>query len=733
MKNLLVFLLLLLLGLLVVSEVHHVQRGRHIVLQNHVVRTNHESALFFSSEYAAHRSIFPDETLFEYYISLVDATPTSRKAMEKALGRQLSVYVPHNTFVLYGSHEEAALLQNLEEVHWVGLRSPAHKIAPGLESVQNESKERELLVSLNPDHANTLEGTIQISADLCDHLLLGGVKAQCTASSPEFILVECELSDELQLAAKVVSSFPPTHFVEKKPVVMPQNDIARQVIEDRTDPSTNPDGSLLTGLFTGEGMVIGLVDSGIDWDNCFFNDPNVEMTFNERMTNHRKFTLYDTQYGNSKDDFFHGTHMAGTMVGHVPDSVPFNSSMWGAEKNLYQGIVPDAKIAFVDINDGTSSYNVPTDMTSMFDKVRNAGAFVSAHGWGVASTFYGNLDVLTDRYTYQNQDFLPLFAIGNQEYRIQPLEPLSPATAKSSVAVGSSFSSYRSFTRKDGQTGFEYANLHRYWYDQLCGAADSWYFFSPFCTGMGWQYPCNNLKDDFCQGLDGFVPFGPAGNATRCCEYRFLDPICCQATVEANIADNPGLMFTSLALDGGSIRGPIEYDGRFGVDVVGPGQYIVSAKSDQDTSSMNCGDDAFIVYNGTSMSTAVIASAALKIQEYFLQGYYPTGQPTENPMFPSNRLVKAMLMQSGDFMAVVNLNSRQHFEDLIDMPIPNNYFGYGRVQLDRVLKVPGSNFHNLIYDAVALQNVSSLSSRAVWGYRRCIKLGNGVSNVKVRE
>ena len=726
------------------SSMHHSERGRHILLHEDHINTNKASEFHSCDSHDLARKAHGDEEKLEYYLSMTDVNPTTRKETEEDMGMRFSAYIPHNTFIVRLTQEEAENAKRARNVHWVGFRKPEHKVAPVVQKTGEDHtaewfSSRELVVMLSQDEVWSDAEMKTHANNLCKTINENGIASSCAPGGRNILVVnvhdgEKNFQNTIQ-AARITSEYPAVHWVENLAKIKPQNDVARQLIEDRTDPVGNPDGNLISNIdppLRGNGQVVGLGDSGIDWDNCFFNDEDTSVPFNTVNGNHRKIRMYDTEWGNRLDDLLHGTHMAGTLVGKIPASANFNPVKWDFDRDTYQGVVSEAKIAFVDLNNGTQNYNVPTDMMSMYRKTLNAGAFVNAYGWGVAADFYSNLDYFTDQFAWENRDYLTVFAIGNQENAIKFLKPLSPATAKSSIAVGSSFSSLRTFVREDGLTGKEYENYHRFWFRQMCGVDDSWYYFSPFCSAQGWPTPCATLKDEFCNGGDGFVPFSPAGNATRCCEYGFFSPLCCQSKVEDDLNDNPGIVISSLAQDGGSIRGPIQYDGRIGVDVLGPGQYVVSAKSDQDTSSLNCGDDAILVLNGTSMSTAVIAGAAVMVREYFLRGFYPSGEEiSSNGFTPSANLLKAMLIGSGSLMAVVNSNARQHFEDLQNQPLPNFYSGFGRVQLDQVFKLTGSTRDLRVYDRQRLTDQKTLSSAPIWGYRRCITIGQSVTNVKI--
>src|SRR3546814_464702 len=52
----------------------------------------------------------------------------------------------------------------------------------------------------------------------------------------------------------------------------------------------------------GEGQIIVVTDTGLDYDNCFFWDPNVPMPLNTTNTNHRKVVGYHKLEGTEFGD-----------------------------------------------------------------------------------------------------------------------------------------------------------------------------------------------------------------------------------------------------------------------------------------------------------------------------------------------------------------------------------------------------------------------------------------------
>ena len=77
------------------------------------------------------------------------------------------------------------------------------------------------------------------------------------------------------------------------------------------------------------------------------------------------------------------------------------------------------------------------------------------------------------------------------------------------------------------------------------------------------------------------------------------------------------------------------------------------------------------------MATPIVASSALLVRQYYIEGFYPSGTKTSRDGFtPSGALVKATLLSGA--------SSLKGFEADTGLPIdppPSFYQGFGRVML----------------------------------------------------
>jgi hypothetical protein len=129
-------------------------------------------------------------------------------------------------------------------------------------------------------------------------------------------------------------------------------------------------------------------------------------------------------------------------------------------------------------------------------------------------------------------------------------------------------------------------------------------------------------------------------------------------------------------------------DGRIKPDVLAPGEGVFSVRSDGDLASMQCGitigaSDLIVTSRvGTSISTPIVAAMALLVRQYFLEGFYPSGQRQQSDsMSPTAALVKAVLIH-GSSRAGLETNTM--------------HVGFGRAELKSVLFFRSQSSHMLL-------------------------------------
>ncbi len=172
----------------------------------------------------------------------------------------------------------------------------------------------------------------------------------------------------------------------------------------------------------GEGQIVGIGDSGLDYDMPWFRDPSGAPI----GPTHRKVVGY-TVIGDDYDgNMGHGTHVSGTVGG---DQTPVTG------QSTANGMAPKSKLYMQDLTPGEQNYIYPpADLGDLFITPYYAGARLHTNSWGAVYNEYESLTRSVDHFMWEHKDFLVLFANGNAGPYVGSVG--FPATAKNIVSVG---------------------------------------------------------------------------------------------------------------------------------------------------------------------------------------------------------------------------------------------------------------------------------------------------------
>eukprot|EP01041_Mallomonas_annulata_P002728 gene2728-5374_t len=198
---------------------------------------------------------------------------------------------------------------------------------------------------------------------------------------------------------------------------------------------------------TGNGITVGVADTGLDRKSCFFvdsmNDNNNDISYVQDSTiynpkkdnSHRKVISY-IAFADSEDGSGHGTHVCGTIAGSTPDTMEYSA---------YSGVAPGSKIAFLDIGKSDEDYlRFPGLYSYVFPVAKALGAVIHSNSWGSHGSYCNSWCTDVDSFMEDNPDFLILFAAGNSGpygYSVAV-----PAMSKNAVSVGATGTGHSSST-----------------------------------------------------------------------------------------------------------------------------------------------------------------------------------------------------------------------------------------------------------------------------------------------
>ncbi|KAF0980875.1 hypothetical protein FDP41_012663 [Naegleria fowleri] len=468
----------------------------------------------------------------------------------------------------------------------------------------------------------------------------------------------------------------------------------------------------------GNGQIVAVADSGIDWDNCLFRDANNPIVKTNTVNmNHRKIVGYDTvTVGSISSDGQdevdgHGTHVASSICGSI-QNMTYNSK--ANPINEYHGMAPNARLYFTDLEKtGFSQILMPSSKrNSLFKPAYNSGARIFSYSlavgpedffscrydctdckWTVSTNGHTAGEKVTDdtcralfgsdscctifnRYDsdcqevdqimWDYQDGVILLAQGNGGGMSSKGNIGSPSTAKNSIAVGASMTSNSAFEES-------------VFYEDFKNRIQK--------TGLPFSTP------DQCCSYNG--------------EYQvIIRNFCCPSQMKTTYTSNPSI-YNEFNLASFSSRGPA-VGNRIKPDVTGIGYSVVSGHSDGNTNTNQCGTNspslgnsaALMTSQGTSMSTPLVAGAAALLREFF--------QTKMNISNPTGPLLKAALVHSSIPMTgtvAYSFDETRRFK-LSELGTPNSYEGFGRVYLGSLLQNQDGTPLNILVQEQSFKNVS---------------------------
>ncbi|KAF8071088.1 tagC [Scenedesmus sp. PABB004] len=536
------------------------------------------------------------------------------------------------------------------------------------------------------------------------------------------------------------------HWLAPRPRLFLQNMVASMIVQDNGAAAGQDYKAANSHLFweaglDGRGQIIGIGDSGIDMQSCFFADAAVPFVppaqgSEWRSSTHRKVVLYWGLADSTFQDLVgHGTHTSGSLAGIDPADP--TSKATGAARS--------ARIAFADLSTtDKGDVNAPQDLEAdYFPKLAGAGASIFSDSWGSSSPVYDFQSSRADAWLFKNQDTLSHFAAGNYgENDNLDTTITSPATAKNVVTVGATKSltpNYISQTIapvflmslevKRASKPSQFMNIRLVKAD--FGGDGSALKGKPVRVVRAMPpTACGSLTGDAATYKDAIVL---AKRGSCFFSEKMAAGSAAGAAAVVIINDRPGGYFKMDAQEGEGAEaskitllalpqrmglelwalfdnadaitadvsrhsetwqayediaafssfGPAA-DGRIKPDVVAPGELVSASSTDADPGGGAAPSCAIGRKSGTSMATPMVAGHAAIVRQYFMDGFYPSGaaKPADAHV-PSGPLLKAVMMGGACDMK----GNTEQYLPLEDSPSMRQ--GFGRLCLCSSLRLTG--------------------------------------------
>ncbi len=377
----------------------------------------------------------------------------SWRADLESRGLRVLLYVPDDALLVQGPPSALSALRALPSVDWVGSWEPSWKMPSTLASASGLQDVRILLFPSEPPYA------------IVAWLARAGIPARWGDPAAPGILGAFGSGDFQWVRARIpatlvpaLAALPEVQFIDPVLVVRSLNYATDWVLQT----NVSGDYRYWSANLNGTGQVIGLADTGLDYDNPQFRLRASQTTsgdlYNVTDATRRKVVRYLDMGvltgqltwpggGGAWDPYSmmdcaggHGTSVASTLAGNA----------YGISPDLNNGNALAAQIYMEDIgglapgntcsSGGESLIYVPEDYATLFgapglgynDPV--APVRIQSDSWGAAGDTYDLQAQMVDAYVWSHPDFTVFFAAGNEGPNSGTID--TPGTAKDIITVG---------------------------------------------------------------------------------------------------------------------------------------------------------------------------------------------------------------------------------------------------------------------------------------------------------
>lgn len=330
-------------------------------------------------------------------------------ALETA-GATVRAYLPENALLIEAAAATRESLRDFPHVAWSGEYRPAHKIQPLLAGLARQYPDLPVPVTIQTFAPEDVAG-------LAAQLGAAGASDLRATAAKRWGLVRAVLPAR---AAAELASLPEVQWIEHHQTPEFLNDLARGETHLNVDAARDEQG------LDGTGQIVAIADTGLDTGKTNTLHPDfagrlIQVLDTGRMTNW-------------SDTYYHGTHVAGALLG-----------TGAASAGQYRGAAPGARFVFQSIMTAYSTLNLPDDLNEFYQPPYDLGARIHSDSWGSAvEGEYSSDSMTSDEFIWDHPGLLVAYAAGNEgldddrDGIVDARSLDAPASAKNVLAVGAS-------------------------------------------------------------------------------------------------------------------------------------------------------------------------------------------------------------------------------------------------------------------------------------------------------
>lgn len=416
------------------------QAGTEVKFANQTINTTNSQFLFS-------QPLSQQMPAGEYVVQFKNTITESDKLALKEIGLKIYRYLPDDAFIVGTSGFNLADLSAKADLQSVFPYKGNFKLSTSFSSFSVFSQQQRKTILVTAFESAAVPGLLQ----------------KITERDSDVKVLEM-LDRSLAVRVKVsvipfLSELSGIEFVEPLSPMVPMH-IKLLADEEPVEEVFNGDYTDLSGYetgtkiirsdvlwsqgFYGADQIVAMADTGLDSGDAKKIHPDFEGSVKNGFS-------FGAGAKSWEDPMGHGTHVAGSVMGRGTAS---GGKLMGSAPKAF--MVPQGMWSPIIDN-----LTVPPKLNRLFDAAYAEGARVHTNSWGSAQNFgaYDSMAQQVDEFTWNNPDFLVLFAAGNSGVDkdkngiIDEGSVSSPGTSKNALTVGASenFLSVGGIQRKIGE------------------------------------------------------------------------------------------------------------------------------------------------------------------------------------------------------------------------------------------------------------------------------------------